>query len=910
MKRLLQPSSGRKLMWLATVALLALSAQGRPVGAGQEDPFSLKYKAGEAPAKVEKLPPPNGEQKPANAQETKPAAKGRNASRVEALINFKVSVTPATARRGEIVKLTITGSPKPGYHTYALTKHTENQFAVAIDYKKSPSLKPLFPVEETPPALVDEPGGGQTYQHKSSFTWSQDLWVLPDAKPGTATLHFDVKTQVCDEHNCTPGTIPLEATVNITAEPAVALAPRDVQALQARSQQTAGTAPGSSGSGLLAFILAGVFWGFVSLITPCVFPMIPITVSFFLKQSEKEHHRPLTMAVVYCVTIIVVLTIAAVALLSFFRALSTSPTMNFVIGGLFIFFALSLFGMYDIELPSGLARFTSAREGKGGLLGTMFMALTFTIISFACVAPFLGGFGGTAANSNLTFTHRLLGGLAFAATFASPFFILALFPTLLKKMPKSGSWLNSVKVVMGFLELAAALKFLRAGELVTLPEPEFLTYDFVLGLYIALSLLCGLYLLGVYRLPHDTPGESLSVPRLLFSLAFLGLAFYLTPALFKYGDKGKSQRPTGTVFAWLDSFLLPDEAESDLPWIGSLADGLKKARAERKFVFVDFTGKTCTNCKLNEQNVFTQATVKDLLKRYTLVQLYTDVVPRWLYPPAARAQLGSGAGKQREDAQANLRFQREKFDTEQLPLYLILEPLADGKYREVARYDEGKINSDAAFIQFLEGPLEKLQASAFQPGAAETSRQPASTSIVTPPPLQARSARPGPPAAHDTELPWIADLDKGLKLARAAKGLVFVDFTGEGCPNCKANERTVFTLASVKDALRHYSLVQLYTDKVPQKYYRPEQRADAGNEPNRATTDALANYKFQESRFKTVELPLYVILEPQADGRFREVSRYDEGRISDPEAFLRFLRAPLVERGILPRVQARLEGAP
>src|SRR5262249_24321221 len=155
-------------------------------------------------------------------------------------------------------------------------------------------------------------------------------------------------------------------------------------------------------------------------------------------------------------------------------------------------------------------------------------------ISFACVAPFLGGFGGTAANSNLTLTHRLLGGLAFAATFASPFFILALFPALLRKMPKSGSWVNTVKVVMGFLELAAALKFLRAGELVIVSEPEFFTYDFVLGLYVALSLLCGLYLLGVYRLPHDSPLEHLSVPRLLFSLAFLGLAFYLTPALFKY----------------------------------------------------------------------------------------------------------------------------------------------------------------------------------------------------------------------------------------------------------------------------------------------------------------------------------------------------------------------------------------
>src|SRR5262249_22540898 len=154
-------------------------------------------------------------------------------------------------------------------------------------------------------------------------------------------------------------------------------------------------------------------------------------------------------------------------------------------------------------------------ESKGGLIGTFFMALTFTIISFACVAPFLGGFGGTTATEQRPLWHSILGGLAFSVTFASPFFILALFPTLLKALPKSGAWLNSVKVVMGFLELAAAFKFFRAGELVNSASGASLfTYDFVLALWIGLCLLCGLYLLGLYRLPHDSPVEHLSVPRM------------------------------------------------------------------------------------------------------------------------------------------------------------------------------------------------------------------------------------------------------------------------------------------------------------------------------------------------------------------------------------------------------------
>jgi thiol:disulfide interchange protein DsbD len=483
-----------------------------------------------------------------------------------------------------------------------------------------------------------------------------------------------------------------------------------LEAILKELNETAGVTATSGDTSLLSFILAGIFWGAVSLITPCVFPMIPITVSFFLKQSEKQHHKPVTMALVYCGTIVVVLTIAAVALLSFFRLLSVNPLMNFGLGALFIFFALSLFGMYDIELPSGLARFTSQREGQGGLVGTMFMALTFTIVSFACVAPFLGGFGGTSMGGSITLLHRIFGGLAFAATFASPFFLLALFPNLLKKMPKSGSWLNSVKVVMGFLELAAALKFLRAGELVYLPKPVLFTYDFVLCLWIAIALLCGLYLLNLFRLPHDSPLEHIGVMRMLFGLAFIGLSFYLLPAQFKVNAEGKPQRPNGTIYAWIDSFLLPER--SDLVWSGNLTNAIDEARAElkktgkRSLVFVDFTGETCTNCKINENGVFTKPDIRALFERYRLVQLYTDKVPDDLYSPELRARFGGDTSQQIEDAHANLWFQKAAFNTEQLPLYVILEPRADGKIDVLGQYDEGKIINDAAFAQFLKAPLE------------------------------------------------------------------------------------------------------------------------------------------------------------------------------------------------------------
>jgi thiol:disulfide interchange protein DsbD len=319
--------------------------------------------------------------------------------------------------------------------------------------------------------------------------------------------------------------------------------------------------------------------------------MLPITISFFLKQAENKQNRPLVLATVYTLTIITVLTLGAVVLLETFQQISQESYTNFILGGLFIFFALSLFGMYEIRLPSRLATFTSIREGQGGIIGTVFMALTFTIISFSCVAPFMGGFAGIAVQER-PFWQTILGGLAFSATFASPFFFLALFPSLLKSLPKSGSWLNTVKVVMGFLELAAALKFLRAGELLVLDEAEILTYEFTLGMYIAISFMCGIYLLGLFRTPHDTPNEHLGVPRLLFAFMFLSLGFYLTPGLFKVNED-QQQFPRGAIFAWLDSFLLPDEG-SRLPWGGNLAKAIKEAEEgpNRKLVFIDFTGKT------------------------------------------------------------------------------------------------------------------------------------------------------------------------------------------------------------------------------------------------------------------------------------------------------------------------------
>jgi thiol:disulfide interchange protein DsbD len=685
----------------------------------------------------------------------------------------KGSGEPLKVRRGQTVWVQLNGAPQAGFHTYPVSVKTapgqEELSKLTVGTVKG--VVPLGDVIESEPSKVTREtkadGKKTTLEHDKPFTWAQEVFISSDAAPGKIELPLNIKTQVCDEKHCVPFRSEVRAIFEVTDEPPLELSTELQKRVAAKAPAVPPPSPPSPGegakseppakqvehgsvvgrisaspaeykarmetmaqkiikrveepdAGLLAFILTGIFWGGVSLITPCVFPMIPITVSFFLKQSEKEHHRPVVMASVYSLTIIIVLTLAAAFLLSVFRWLSINPLMNYGLGALFVFFALSLFGMYEIELPSGLARFTSAREGQGGLVGTMFMALTFTIISFACVAPFLGGFGGTAAAARPLW-HNLLGGLAFAATFAAPFFVLALFPTLLKALPKSGAWLNSVKVVMGFLELAAAFKFFRGAELLQSGgEVTLFSYDLVLGIWIALAVLCGLYLIGVYRLPHDTPAENIGVPRLLFSAAFFGLALYLTPALFKVNNEGAPQRPGGAVYAWVDAFLLPEsgggDSAKDLPKTGDLMYAVEQAQeyykrtGQPKRLFVDFTGLVCTNCRINEKDVFPRPEVQRAFRQYINVELYTDKMPADLYAPASQADLAKDNSRLEEDAVVNAEFEQKVFDEITLPLYAILEPQPDGRILIVDVFNEGRIQNVAEFVRFVTGARAKEKA--------------------------------------------------------------------------------------------------------------------------------------------------------------------------------------------------------
>jgi thiol:disulfide interchange protein DsbD len=680
--------------------------------------------------------------------------------------DVSVIVEPATARAGETVAVRLTVTPKSGAYTYtAFPPENAKNTATPPGPGELVFLGP--PKEQAVKGWEEKPtadGLGMDRITHGPLTWEYRAVVSPQATPGPKTVVLStLRVQVCDEQNCVPvdgrklppatftveagagkpnaddlakaqailggagpaapavpvGVKPDAPPARSSGEPAskgegrkdakpIEVYTEELNAIAGRvvSDEEIGTSSEAKKTGLWAFVLTAAAWGLISLVTPCVFPMIPITVSIFIKQSHESLRERLKLASVYSLTIIFVLGISAFALLKFMAWLSTQPVTNLLLAGLFVVLALSLFGMYELTLPNVIQKRLQARQAKGGTIGMIFGALAFTVISFTCVAPFLGGFAGISAGSSgggslvsVPTTKEIAGGFAFAIAFAAPFFVLALVPGLMKALPKSGGWLDSVKVVMGFLELAAALKFLRNAELGLISPTQYFTYDLVMGGWVAICVACALYLLNVYRLPHDEEQPNIGVPRLMFALLFLGLALYLMPALFKGAD-GKP-RPAGAVYAWVEAFLLPEGGDEG--WSTDLKETIDAAKQSGKPVLVDFTGVNCANCKLNERDVFPRPAIREEFQHFERVKMYTDFVPADAY------KMDPGSKTRDAEAQANSDFQLAVLKNIKLPTYAVFMPLPDGKVKLLGVYDEGKINDPAQFVEFLKQAQAKAK---------------------------------------------------------------------------------------------------------------------------------------------------------------------------------------------------------
>ncbi len=491
-------------------------------------------------------------------------------------------------------------------------------------------------IEPEPIEKFDEGFGNITKYHEGTPQFSIPLELKDNLPNGTYNVDVIIDYQVCNNSLCyPPNQITKTATFDIKSGPIRS------DFVFENFDFDKDSILAIADNNISSFLVLAMSMGFLALLTPCVFPMIPITISFFMHRSENTNSSPVKSATVYMLGIVLTFTFLGMMLAILLGAsganqLAANPIVNMFIAFLFIYFAMSLFGFYEIEIPESLRRLSLQKENSEGYVGILFMALTFTLTSFTCTVQFMGLI--LVAASQGEWFWPIIGMLIFSLAFASPFFFLALFPHYLTKLPQSGGWLNSVKVVMGFLELAAAFKFISNTDLVW--NWNIFTYEVVLYLWALIMLLTGLYIFGLIKFKNDSP-VTFSIQRSLFALAFIFFGTYLAAGNHGYDINGN-----------IKSYLPPKKYQSNLVWNNNLDDAFIIAVEQNKNIFIDFTGVTCTNCRWMETNIFSINSVEELMSEYVLVSLYTDA--------------GEGYLEKRE-------YQINRFETAALPYYVILD---------------------------------------------------------------------------------------------------------------------------------------------------------------------------------------------------------------------------------------------
>ncbi len=506
--------------------------------------------------------------------------------------------------------------------------------------------------------------------------------------PGTYTVATDIRFTVCDKSICLPptrhtveamfvvGAGGLAAPAPDKAEPNGVVpdlgagstslfepGPTEASPSLERADETAAMRAGlGSEGGLWGFLALAVAAGLGALLMPCVYPMLPLTVSFFTNQGGSRA-RATRLALLYGLSIVATFTLlglvlAAVVGAAGAQAVAANPWVNLFVASVFVLFGLSLLGVFELKLPSALVNASARGESRGGVAGVLFMGLTLTLVSFSCTVPFVGGL--LAATVGGDWLRPVVGMLAFSVTFALPFVAFALFPRALARLPRSGTWMNTFKITLGFVELVAALKFLSNADLVW--GWGILTRPLAIAVSAVLLALCGLFLIGLIGIGDEPKPQSVGAGRLLSASAFLAAALYLIPGLW------------GANLGLFDAYLPPrsaadfsvvaasapasgSSAHADWPrGLGGLQTASQQAASQGRMVFIDFTGYTCTNCRAMESTVFPLADVQAALAAYVPVALYTDA-----------------AG----DGPAMSRFQLEQTATVALPTYAIYDPATE-----------------------------------------------------------------------------------------------------------------------------------------------------------------------------------------------------------------------------------------
>lgn len=571
-------------------------------------------------------------------------------------VQWTLSSEIPAAPPGTTVPLKFHAAIQPGWHIYSLTIPQGTVLPTVVKVSDNPAVSSYTIYQPKPERKVDPTIGLNTQM----FEDGMDLWIpvklVEDAKTGAVEIKAEANYQACDDKQCLRP-VTKSSAVMVSVDLAAAIPPafvipvgytdiNDKVAVAALAAEPA-SSPGSN-DGLLAFALTAFGFGLASIFTPCVFPMIPMTVSFFLRQRGG-----ILQAVVFALGIVLFLCGLALALTAALGPfgvvqMSSNPWVNGFIAAVFFVFALSLLGAFEIALPSGLLTKMDQATRRGGYAGTLLMGLTFSLTSFACVGPFVGPLLVSSVQST-SLTQPVIGMASFSIGMASPFFFLAAFPSYLKKLPSSGSWMMRVKVVTGFILLAVMFKYWSNVDQVL--QTGILTRGRFLAAWVVLFSLAGLYLLGLLRLEGIEAGDRLGIGRLLTGSVFLMFAVSLIPGMFG-GSLGELEAYVPVA----ENGVLGSgsSASAGAVWMkDQYREALEVARAENKLVLVNFTGYTCANCHWMKANMFTRPEIAAALDQFVRVELYTDGLD--------------------EIAEVNQKLQ-DRYNTVAQPFYVLMAP--------------------------------------------------------------------------------------------------------------------------------------------------------------------------------------------------------------------------------------------
>ena len=457
----------------------------------------------------------------------------------------------------------------------------------------------------------------------------------------------------------------------------------------------------------------GFLGGLLALLTPCVFPMIPLTVSFFTKKGgDANEQSGVSKAILYGFFIVLVYLALSIPfhLLDsvnpdILNEISTNVWLNVIFFVIFIFFAFSFFGYYELTLPSSWTNSTSKGEGIGGILGVFFMALTLSIVSFSCTGPILGSLlaGSLSADGG---AWQLTAGMAgFGVALGLPFALFAMFPNMLKALPKSGGWLNTTKVILGFLELALAFKFLSNADLVK--HWGLLKIEVFLGIWILVFAGLGLYIFGKLKFPHDSPLKKLSFFRITSGVLVFAFVAYLGSG-FRVNKETQTFTPL-TLLSGLAppvgySFLYPNDCPNNFDCFKDLKEGVAYAQKVNKPILLDFTGYACVNCRKMEEHIWPKATIKSYFEKdYVLISLYVDDKKELPEDQKLTVErLGGGTRVLENYGHKWAHFQTQFFQSNSQPYYVLLD--SDGK--QVLNEPVGYTPDEEDYKAFLDCGLE------------------------------------------------------------------------------------------------------------------------------------------------------------------------------------------------------------